>query len=172
MRNSMGMTWTFQIMLIFILIFASFLAIYINFNKAFKMKNEVINIIERNEGISDSNGRKKGAVQLIANYLRGNAYSGTGYCPDETGWYGVDSLEGRGINDLEPAVLQKKYHYCVRKVIGYDDKNFERAYYEVIVFFKFDLPVVGNIYNFSVEGETIDIDFPVDSLRPAIQSWF
>lgn len=59
MRNSMGMTWTFQIMLIFILIFASFLAIYINFNKAFKMKNEVINIIERNEGISDSNGRKR-----------------------------------------------------------------------------------------------------------------
>lgn len=171
MRDSIGTTWTFQIMLLFILLFSSFLAIYINFSKAFKMKNEVINIIERKEGITDGGRSGYGSIQLIANYLSGNAYAGTGYCPETDGWYGARSINGTGSSDIEEAVLGQKYYYCVRKVIGYDEKNFEKAYYEVVVFFKFDLPVMGNVYNFSVEGETIDIDFSADNLRPFVKNY-
>lgn len=168
MRRAIGSTWTFQIMLIFVLLFASFLAIYINFSRTFKLKNEVINIIEREEGMSDNSSRNSGAIQLIGRYLTTNAYSNKGYCPSEIGWYGATSIDGNGINDLEEARVRQRYYYCVRKVVGYDDKNFYKAYYEVQLFMKFDLPFIGNIYTFDVEGETVDIDFSSDNLTPMI----
>ena len=45
MRQSIGGTWLFSLMIIFILLFTAYLAVAINYSKSFKVKNEVINII-------------------------------------------------------------------------------------------------------------------------------
>ena len=51
MREVSGSTWVFQLMIIFILIFACFLCLVINYSKAYRVKNEVLSIIEKYEGM-------------------------------------------------------------------------------------------------------------------------
>ena len=51
MREVSGSTWVFQIMILFILIFACFLTLVLNYNKAYRVKNNMVSIIEVHEGI-------------------------------------------------------------------------------------------------------------------------
>ena len=44
MRQAIGTTWIMQLVIIFMLIFVAFLALTINYTKAFKMKNREIHI--------------------------------------------------------------------------------------------------------------------------------
>ena len=50
MKESIGGTWLLGFVLVFIVIFSAYLAVSINYTKAFKVKNRIINIIEENEG--------------------------------------------------------------------------------------------------------------------------
>ena len=50
MRESIGGTWLVGIVIVFIVIFTSYLALSVNYSKAFKVKNGIIEIIEENEG--------------------------------------------------------------------------------------------------------------------------
>ena len=70
MRESVGSTWIFQLAIIFILIFSAYLAITINYSKTFKVKNEVISILEKYEGLTDSSSgsTSAGSIAIINNY--------------------------------------------------------------------------------------------------------
>lgn len=165
MRESIGSTWTFMLVIAFILIFASYLTISLNYSKAFKVQNEVIDIIERSEGLTDqtsNDGRSDGGIQLIANFMRYNGYNAKGSC--ESDYYGATTLAGNGMEDLEAAQPGKKYYYCVRKHKGYFDKKPNRAYYDVDMFFAFDLPIIGDIFTFKVSGQTLEIEHTYDNL--------
>ena len=76
MRESIGATWIFSICLTFIVIFTAYLAISVNYAKAFKIKNHIINMIEENEGFRDSSQQK------IADYLVSQGYIARGECPN------------------------------------------------------------------------------------------
>ena len=52
MRESIGGLWLFSIVITFIVLFVSFLAYSISYTRAFKVKNEIINYIERAEGFT------------------------------------------------------------------------------------------------------------------------
>ena len=52
MREAIGGTWLFGIVILFIALFASFLAYSISYTRAFNTKNEIINLIERSEGFT------------------------------------------------------------------------------------------------------------------------
>ena len=47
MRTSIGNTWILQLVIIFMLIFVSFLALSLNYTKAYKLKNELVTMIEK-----------------------------------------------------------------------------------------------------------------------------
>ena len=68
MRESIGGAWILGIVMTFIVLFASFLAISINYAKAFKVKNNVVDLIEKNEGMTDN------AVSDIYGYLQSQGY--------------------------------------------------------------------------------------------------
>ena len=51
MREAIGGTWLTQLIIIFMLIFVAFLALSLNYTKAFKVKNEILSIIEKRERI-------------------------------------------------------------------------------------------------------------------------
>lgn len=138
MREVSGSTWVFQIMIIFILIFACFLCLVINYSKAYQVKNEMLSIIEEYEGVSST------SEEIINNYLQGNAYLAVGECPAE--WYGVRLSDG----GYEEADGQTKYNYCF---IEYQNPN-KQVYYEIIVFYKFNLPFFGDLMTFRVNGVT------------------
>jgi hypothetical protein len=54
MREAIGGTWLTGIVITFIVIFSGFLAYSISYTKAFRAKNEIISIIEQNEGYTVS----------------------------------------------------------------------------------------------------------------------
>lgn len=140
MREVSGSTWVFQLMIIFILIFACFLCLVINYSKAYRVKNEVLTIIEKYEGVNST------SQDIISNYLRGEAYVTTGSCPVDQGYYGVSLIT----NNYEEARAGRSYHYCFK------DEYISGGlmYYDIIVFYRFNLPIVGDIVTFQVEGRT------------------
>lgn len=50
MREAMGGSWLLGFVVVFVVLFSSYLAISISYTKAFKVKNKIITIIEENEG--------------------------------------------------------------------------------------------------------------------------
>ena len=182
MRESIGATWTMQIVIVFILFFVAFITLTINYTRAFKVKNEIISIIEREDGFTYSATTIKdgaGARELIASYLTNSGYSATGKC--DVNWVGVKSIAIKDNNDYYPNNYEKiteenkdnKYYYCIQKVQVpvkgktnpqlYNYNN--RAYYKVRLFFKFSIPVFGDLTTFKVEGESLEVYFNGDELE-------
>ena len=158
MRESVGSTWIFQLAIIFILIFSAYLAITINYSKTFKVKNEVISILEKYEGLTDSSSgsTSAGSIAIINNYLLGSSYKETGSCPDD--YYGARSLSDGSFSNFEISNPGTKYYYCIKRVSGYNSAKPGRSYFRVIFFTRTDLPILGNVFTFNASGRTIDLD--------------
>ena len=159
MKESMSATWEFQIIIIFILIFVSYLTVSVSYYKVFKAKNDVISIIERKEGLTAG---PTGAIGIINNYLISNGYSAKGHCT--AGSYGANSLDTTD-NSGFTYVLDgdnSKYYYCVKKTTNYYEGKLGRSYYDVNLFFSLNLPVIGDIIDFGAKGTTIEMDATYD----------
>lgn len=146
MREAIGGTWLFGLVITFIVFFASFLAISINYSRAFNVKNNVVDLIEKYEG-NNCKARKK-----IGNYLNDVGYLVTGTCPDD---YLPYDLEGNKI------VGSQRAYYCVAKDEANTD-TLNKSYYRVMVFFRIDLPVIGRLTTFRIKGESAAIYYPTD----------
>lgn len=157
MREAIGGTWLTQLVILFMLIFVAFLALSLNYTKAFKIKNELLTIIEKREGLTQGDN---GSIAIINNYLKANNYGVTKAC--EVGSYGVADLN----NNVAELVANrsKKYHYCVTKIKSPSSNNEGKVYYNVNIFFYFNLPVLGDVFKFDVNGSTGDIITSADSL--------
>lgn len=153
MREAIGGTWITQLVIVFMFVFAAFLALSINYSKAFRVKNETLSFVEKNEGINEK------SVWFINNYLKNSGYTMKGTC--EEGMYGIniDSTTKFLINNSNK---KTKYNYCIGKVASKTTNFKYRAYYKVKLFFKFNLPVMGDIFTFDVDGQTKDIIYPYD----------
>ena len=138
MREATGSSFSLQIMVLFILIFSAFLVVVINYSKAYMVKNDMLGIVEKYEGIHDE------SRQIINDYLHAKSYNSSGYCPD--GWYGVKDISE---NVAEKAKKNKKYNYCYIEESKNDD-----YYTKIKVFFKFNLPVIGELVDYGVNGTT------------------
>ena len=150
MRQSVGATTTFKAALIFTLIFAGFLSLAITYNRAFKLKNESLDIIEKYEGISNKGAYRK-AVNIINNYLDLSGYRSKGYCDTKKHEYGVTDLKNGTLEKAEENVL---YYYCISSKGKTDSPDGKQIYYNFKLFFKFNLPVFGELMNFKVSGKT------------------
>ena len=156
MREAIGSTWVMQLVIIFMLIFVAFLSLTINYTKAFKIKNEFISVIEKYEGLGSE---ENGSIAIFNNYLRYHNYTAMGHCEENE--YGIKDLDTHMLEEVDK---NQKYFYCVRKKNTATVKNKERAKYEVKIFFNFNLPVIGDIFTFAVNGTTIDIIYPINDI--------
>lgn len=155
MREAIGGTWIMQLVIIFMLVFVGFLALALNYSKAFQMKNDILTMIEKKEGVNSE------SLKLINNYLASNRYSLTKSCPK--GSYGVSDLTRNAISQVQNNT--QKYYYCLQKVSSETKNSPKKAYYKVELFFKFNLPIIGDIFTFSVPGATNDIIVPKDIIN-------
>lgn len=152
MRDAMGSGWIFSICLTFIVLFVAYLAISLNYARAFRVKNYILSEIEENEGYTEA------LRQKIETHLADEGYTASGVCEpyisvvgEETDWalkecIGDDAAPGQCSICLyrKPADNQKN-----------PDVGAERAYYRVIAFFRFDLPVVKAFFpSFQVGGDS------------------
>lgn len=191
MKESIGSVWLFSLVLVFILMFSAYLIVTLNYSKAFKIKNEVLTIIEKRNGIIDGGGYSTvesrtgsgdvfvpdSALGTINAFLAASGYTAKGSCVDLEGkWYGVDELvfstNGSNVSySVEEAGNGSKYYYCFSKKLRLPScagTNFSAGstrsklkngayYYDVLLFYKLDIPPFGEIFTFNVEGTTAEI---------------
>lgn len=151
MKESVATSTILKIILAFTLLFSGFLAVAITYNRVYRQKNEVVSIIEKYEGITNK------SIKLINNYLKNSGYDTLGYC--EEGEYGVSSLDNE---DYELALTNKKYYYCLsnycstnRCIINDNGApNGNSIFYKTKLFFKFNLPFLGDLMIFKITGDT------------------
>lgn len=183
MREGISNIWLIGIIILFISIFASYIAITINYTSSFKIKNEVLTIIEKHKGMTSNDafqekdsivGKGKmylnaGALQTINLYLMGRAYTSTGYCPKNDGntWYGVENLytkdELKGKKLAKQADNNTKYYYCFARFENKTTSGKNTAYYKVRLFYKTEFPALSEFLSIKVEGITDEIYDPQDA---------
>lgn len=95
-------------------------------------KNDVVEIVEKYEGYT-YNSRN-----IIDNYLRNSGYKTTGTCP--TDYYGATALDG-----ASGEAGAKKSFYCIKQ-------NGSKV--DIILFYNFNLPIIGDLVNFNITGQT------------------
>lgn len=147
MRETVGHTFIIKIVVALTLLFSAFLVVAITYNKVFRLKNQVVSIIEKYEGVSSGSYSYK----TINNYLSANNYSTMSKCP--SGYQGVTSYSG----GLEDVSSNKKYYYCIKKSVVKIKKlkeNESREIYNVILFYKLNIPLFGDMTIFEIKGQT------------------
>lgn len=140
MRESIGATWIYAIVVVLIFLFSGYLAFSINRSRVIKVKNEIMNIVER------ANGNSRAARRKINEYLADVGYRSTGNCEVGDG-YNTSSTTATGTNTM----------YCIQEIpmqSGSTGETVESSYFHVTVFFQLDLPVVSQLFNFDISGDT------------------
>ena len=145
MRDSINGVWVLGIVMVFMAIFIAYVAISINYSTAYTLKSKIV------------------TISKIDAVIRDNAYYNKFTCrPAE----GIADTRVFGITDmnatLNPTTPQS---YCVtRDYRNATDGTETQYYYTVTLAFAFDLPILGNILNFRVSGETNGLLYPNDTL--------
>lgn len=148
MREAIGATWIFSICLVFILLFTAYLAISVNYAKAFKIKSYIVGLIEEEKGIDGD------VVDDIETYLTAQGYAANGECPrDDAGW----QLHPQ--NGCLGNAPSGKCGVCIYTMdvdtSSLDDIDAEKQYYKVTAFWKFDLPILNIVLPpFKISGES------------------
>ena len=142
MKDTAASSTIFKIVLAFTFIFAAFLSVAIVYNRAFRLKNGSLAIIEKYEG----NVNK--SVQLINNYLKNSGYKTKGKC--DSGEYGVTNLD----NTTLSAGSKSNSYYCLSQ-----ECSSKTCKYYIKLFFKFELPFIGEIFTYKVTGKSKNINY-------------
>ncbi|MGE5455833.1 MAG: hypothetical protein ACM3O4_01830 [Ignavibacteriales bacterium] len=134
MRESIANSYIFNLIIVFVGILIVLLVGSLSYSKTFKIKTRIIEIIEKYETYNN------GVVRTEINTLLSQA----GYKVTRGTPKACPSLNGQtAINN------QSNYRYCIYKfsdVRGY--------YYTVTVFISFEFPVIGDVVEFPLTGQT------------------
>lgn len=157
MKESIGGTWLFGIVIAFVVFFTTYISVSTNYSRCFRIKDEILSTVERYKGINEK------SLEYVSKYLSSIGYSSTGACPEQNGcWYGFR------INDTAPTTITDA-NFCVRRftVVDKPSTNADSeividgpighppsAYYQIVVFFKLSWPIVDTFININIDGET------------------
>lgn len=158
MKESIGGTWLFVIVIAFVALFTTFVSVSTNYSRCFKIKDDILDRIETAGGVNET------ALTDIKKRLNEIGYDSVGTCPDDGScWTGFSIHETLN----KPSGYGTKTNFCVKKVevvkrIATKDEThvegtldaFPSAYYSVAVFFRLDWPVIRQIFNIKITGET------------------
>ena len=164
MRESIGATWIMIVVMLFITLFSAYLAFSINYSKAFKVKDGIISRIEK------YNGLKEETFKDIDAYLREIGYTSKGRCDM---FVSDQKVKFMGVNIDEPidslsiftdaSAAKAEYNYCIGRVFSYDPiGQMTASYYNVVVFYSLSLPMINDMFNFYISGDTSNIYYPTD----------
>ena len=138
MREAMGNTFIYNMVLIFVGIAMLLLVGSISYTKAYKVKNRIISIIEENQ---DFNTKAKTEIETDLKSIGYRLAFKDSSCPElQSGGEKGTLLYGSN---------PKGYHYCV-----YQFNTLRGKYYHIKTFMHFDIPLIGGFIEFPVSGET------------------
>ena len=167
MKEAIGGTWLFGIVITFIVFFTTFISVSTNYSRTFKVKDEILSIVEFYKGVNTK------SIAKINDRLDTLGYYTRGACVDNSGEQKSSSKKysnwlGFSTRSVSSTMNSRNSNYCIRRYtvsakndgpIGHPTS----AYYQVVVFFKLDWPIIGSIFNVRVDGETSIIHMHEDS---------
>ena len=145
MRDASGGAVNIFIIVVFIVFALGYMAFNVNYTKAFRMKDKIINLYEKYKGQCESD-----CQQEIITYSQK-----VGYKPDALRCKDPNVVSGTGL-------------YCVKKVeVGYTEGAIKdrktRCYYHITTKVEVKIPIIEYLMNISVfdvsgDTKTIEVD--------------
>jgi len=167
MKEALGGVSIFQIVIIFIILFAGIMCLTINESKAFGVKDEIITIIQNQKfgvGISPLNNEiNNSTASKISQHLNEVGYRTTGTCPSNE-WKGYDR-NGHvvtnnasyciKVNDVSNSFYLDLVEKCKNNKCSVTTNDYPKmVYYDVVLFYQLDIPVLNDVMNFKIYGST------------------
>lgn len=157
MRDAFGGAFSIKLMLIFLMLYISFICVALNYARAFRVKNRIINIIEQNEGYCGSNVSK---IDDEVNQYLNNA----GYYVNYSDVSNVVGEDGKYVclNDFNsPNNIGRGY--CIyRKDNDQSASCSDKVVYSVETYMLFKIPIIdtftGLNFPITIKGETKPIE--------------
>ena len=171
MREAIGGAWLLGIAVAIIAIFTAYLAFSVNYAKAFKVKDGIVEKIEKYDGFFGAYNQPGSPIKEIQEFLNKIAYNNKGPCTDAVGNHtgntkGTNTKSDyRGIDGSTISRdTKKRYTYCVERVTKHGSGgDFTTAYYKVTVFYGLSFGFVDLNSIFNLSGETKTIYYPKDT---------
>ena len=162
MRQAIGGAWLYGIVIVFMMFMIAYVSATLNYSRAYKTKTQVVNIIEEYQGVTTSS-----TVPKINQILQANGYTSARLCSEvlDNGVRYVGIYNTTMVKRTAGVVSgEKPMHVCVTRSAYKASKALYTDYfYDVTMFFKFNIPIFGDIFTFSVKGETNSIYYPTDN---------
>lgn len=131
MREAIGNSLLLNLVIVFASIVILFFVGILSYSKAYRVKNKIIDTIERYEDYENSENSK----DEISTDLKSAGYRTLGNKKCDEG----------NLNDTS-------YNYCVYKIS--DKSSDDSYYYRVVTYVHFEFPVIGDLISIPVKGET------------------
>lgn len=145
MKEAFGNAFIMALVITFLIIFIIFFATSTSYTKAFKVKNKIVEILEKHDDIlndtSSSSGRLKNNVEEEINTV----LSKIGYRISPT----PNNCPTRNGREALTKNTTANYEYCI-----YAYSTSKGIYYGVTAYMYYQIPVIGAELRFPVYGET------------------
>ena len=122
-----------KVLLIFLGIYIAFMAVALNYAKAFRVKNQIINIIEQYEGYDKRTSNNIEVKDIIGSYLDNMGYNVQITCYDVAGSNGDCDTRGYLVEAVETS---------------------KGTYYKVETYIRLELPFLKVNVTIPINGET------------------
>ena len=152
MKDSFGGAFMIKLMLIFIVIYITFMCVAINYAKVFRVKNNIINILEQNQFDISSSSERTIITDNIDEYLLNVPYS-IGDASKSSVKSDCGGLEFGSSNGER---MLTKRGVCIQKNSASGSSN---VYYKVTAYIAIDFPFFGLSFTFPISGETKTISY-------------
>lgn len=164
MREAIGGAWLLSITVGLIALFTSYLAFSVNYSKAFKVKDAIVERIEKYEGFDRYNDKE---MKEINEYLNKIGYNTKGRCNSAIGFTSDTEFIGVDGSNVRKNDMTNRHVYCVERVAkNVELGDYSSSYYKVTVFYGLSLGFIDLNSIFFLTGETKNIYYPQD-----VSSW-
>ena len=130
MREAIGSSLLFNLIIVIVIVMIAFLVGSLSYSKAFKVKNRIINIIEKYEGYNQTDSKM---INEINSELKNMGYR-------------INKNKKCKSGDISGS---NSYEFCI-----YKKQTKTGSYYKVVTYMYFDIPIIGSLLHFPVSGET------------------
>ena len=154
MRDAFGSTFMFRLIIIFIVAYVTFATIAVSYAKTFRLRNDVISLIEKKQfnytgsASKDSGFQELNVVREIDKYLKNNAYDYKDVVENEC--YSQTDVNGRQAQITKQGA-------CILP-IAYSRGNTTHYYYRVTLYMVVRIPLINYNAIIPISGDTEDFN--------------
>lgn len=145
MKEAIGTSFVFNLIMVFVAIMIALFVGSLAYSKGFKVRNRVIDIIEKHGGYTEAAQKEIDEnLSTIGYRISTDATKQKTKCSEQ-----FEKHMGAESGSIEQNNTNTNYNYCV-----FSYNTSKGLYYGVTVYIHFDVPFLGDFFEIPVYGET------------------